>query len=278
MYTKQNILDDLERMGAPRDSVVLVHTSLRAVGEVEGRGEGFLDALVEYFTADGGLLIIPTHTWNNLSDLSKPTLDMGSSETCIGTLPSIAALHPMAHRSLHPTHSVAVFDGQTKSGEPGAAEDYIAGEVMVDTSTSPAGCYGRIYDMGGKILLIGVEHNRDTYLHSVEERIGVLNRLSEEPVATTIRLKSGDVINRPIRRHSAKGIVDVSAQYIKYEPAFRRHGAIVDGTIGNAAVQLCDARIMADVMRLIFDRSGGIELLADDTPLDPALYDVHVTM
>ncbi len=272
MHTKASILNDLARMNAPRDKVVLVHTSLRAVGEVEGRGEGFLEALIEYFTADGGLLMIPTHTWASLGGESDITLDMSSEKTCIGTLPNIAAVHPMAHRSLHPTHSMSVFDGKTKVGEPGAAEDFIAGEVMVDTSTSPKGCYGRIYDMGGKILLVGVVHNRDTYLHSVEERMDVPNRLSVNYVPTKIRLKSGDVIERPIRHHHAEGIKDVSARYPKYEPAFRHYGAIVDGTVGNAAVQLCDARGMADVMKIVRERSGGIELMADEEPLDTAYY------
>ena len=274
MHTKASVLNDLTRMNAPRDKVVLVHTSLRAVGEVEGRGEGFLDALIEYFTADGGLLLIPTHTWANLGrGCDQPTLDMSSPETCIGTLPSIAAVHPMAHRSLHPTHSMSVFDGKTGSGEPGPAEDYIAGEVMVDTSTSPKGCYGRIYDVGGKILLVGVGHNRDTYLHSVEERMDVPNRLSMNTVPTKIRLKSGDVIERPIHHHHAEGIKDVSARYPKYEPAFRLHGAITDGTVGNAAVQLCDARKMAEVMALVRERSGGIELMANEDPLDPKFYE-----
>jgi len=64
----------------------------------------------------------------------------------------------------------------------------------------------------------------------------------------------------------------VSARYPKYEPAFRHHGAIIDGTVGSAAVQLCDARGMADVMKLVRERSGGIELMADEEPLNPAYY------
>ncbi len=273
MHTKSSLLADLARLNAPQNVPVLVHTSLRAVGEIEGRAEALLDALIEYFTADGGLLMIPTHTWSKLDgDLSEPTLDINSPETCIGTLPSIAAVHPMAHRSLHPTHSMSVFDGRCKADEYGPAEAYINGEVMVDTSTHPNGCYGRILDEGGKILLIGVGHNRDTYLHSVEERLGVPNRLSVGMAATKIRLRAGDVIERPIHHHHAEGIKDVSARYPKYEPAFRHYGAIVDGKIGNADVQLCDARKMAEVMALVRERSGGMELMADFEPLDTKYY------
>lgn len=278
MHTQAEIRADLERLGVRRDSIVLVHTSLKAVGETEGRGEGFLDALIEYFSG-GGLLLIPTHTWKNMSDRSKPTLDMtpvGAADVkaCIGTLPSLAAIHPIAHRSPHPTHSMAAFDG-TPSGTPGRAEDYISCETNRKTpltSTSPDGCYGRLYDLGGKVLLIGVGHNRDTYLHSVEERLDVPNRLSEKPVPATVKLASGLIIDRPLRCHCAKGIPDVSANYPKYEPAFRHYGAIADGKIGDAPSQLCDARIMSDVVKLVRERSGGIELLSDSSPLDEALY------
>lgn len=276
MHTKSSLHADLARMGAPRNSTVLVHTSLKAVGEVEGRGEGFLDALIEYFTADGGLLLIPTHTWRNLSDKSKPTLDMTSAETCIGTLPSLAALHPFAHRSFHPTHSMSAFDGRTRSGEPGRAEDYIACERLRNpstlTSTNADGCYGRLYELGGKVLLVGVGHNRNTYLHSVEERLGVPNRLTETQKPATIKLVSGEIVDRPLRSHSAAGIKDVSANYPKYEPAFLKHGAVSYGKLGEASAQLCDARGMAEVVRLVRERSGGIELMADDLPLDERFY------
>lgn len=272
MHTKASIISDLTRMNAPRDKAVLVHTSLRAVGEIDGRGEAFLEALIEYFTAEGGLLLIPTHTWDKLINKCDITLDMSSSETCVGTLPGIAAAHPMAHRSLHPTHSMAVFDGKTRSGESGPAEDYIASEVFADTPAPPNGCYGKICSMGGKILLIGVSHNRNTFLHAVEEDMDIANRLHAVPSITKIRMPSGEVIERLMRGHHAAGIGDVSLRYPKYEPAFRYYGAIEDGMIGNASVQLCDAQKMAYVLKLTYKRSGGIDLMADEEPIDEKYY------
>ena len=38
MYTKQDIFEQLRAMGAPQDRVVLMHSSLRAIGTVEGFG------------------------------------------------------------------------------------------------------------------------------------------------------------------------------------------------------------------------------------------------
>lgn len=271
MYTKQDIHRQLQEMGVPRDSIILMHTSLRAVGEVEGRGCGLLDIMIEYVTAEGGLLCIPTHTWKNLEDLGKPTLDRNSDYTCIGTLPTLAVRHTAyingkeykPHRSQHPTHSMVVY------GEEEKAKEYIASEELSESSTAPGGCYGKLPAMGGFILLVGVDNGSNTYLHSAEEILGIPDRLTDHLRPTTILNEDGTLVSRPI--HSHKGAV--SRWYPKYEPAFRHHGCILDGYVGSAKTQLCSAAGMLEVMRLIRDRSKGAELLGHDDPIDPAFYE-----
>lgn len=270
MITREGLYRQFEEMGLPRDVLVAVHASLRAVGEVEGRGEALLDALISWVTRDsspgGGLLCLPTHTWARLGGDDPVTLDMNSDYTCVGTLPTLALRRPDVVRSVHPTHSMAVF------GDPEKARAYTAAEVMTETSTSPTGCWGRLRTSGGFVLLVGVGHNRNTYLHSVEELLGVPNRLSKNFVRLGIRLKSGDVIERPIRCHHTEGIPEVSSKYPKYEPAFRAHGCIRDGFVGDAPAQLCDCKKMAEVMAIVREKSGGRELLADDAPLPREFY------
>jgi hypothetical protein len=75
-----------------------------------------------------------------------------------------------------------------------------------------------------------------------------------------------------LRGHHAEGIRDVSANYVNYEPAFRYHGCIVDGVIGNAPVQMCSARKMKEVVELCDKKRNGKEILFDRTPLDEKLY------
>ena len=265
MYTKEKIIEQLAQMGVPQDRPVLVHSSLRRVGKTENGADGLIDALREHICAQGGLLCIPTHTWANLGNNDVITLDMTRAETCIGTLPNIAAGRADACRSLHPTHSMAVF------GE--GAEDFILGEERASTPTPPDTCYGKIYDRDGYILLVGVGHNRNTYLHCVEEMLGVPNRLDREPRAVTVKHRSGEVEHRSSRGHRAEGIEDVSAQFPNYEPAFRYHGCITDGFVGDAPTQLCNARKMKQVMELIYCRSGGEELLAVLEPIPLKYYE-----
>ncbi len=266
MYSKEQISEQLRAMNAPRDSVVTVHSSLRAAGEIEGRGEGLLDALIEYFTAEGGLLVIPTHTWDNFCNSRPITLDMNDNHTCIGTLPDLAAARKDAHRSLHPTHSVTVF------GDSKKAEEYIREDRFAGTCTPPEGCYGKIYKNHGFVLLLGVGHEKNTYLHCVEEMLDVKNRNSDKFSPVVIKQKDGTFINREIRFMDAKGIGDVSAFFPKLEPAFRYYDCITDGFVGDARAMLCDAVGMKKVMELIYGRSGKRELLSDSTPLDPSLY------
>ena len=266
MLTRKDILKQLFELGAPRDNVVLVHTSLKKIGEVEGGAETVLDALIEYFTAEGGLLCIPTHTWGFQNDTTRPTLDYTAPDTCIGVLPTVAARDKRAYRSDHPTHSMAVFGAENKVLE------FISGEKNVTTTTSPDGCYGKLWQRGGKILLVGVGQDKNTFLHSVEEMLGVQNRISDASITLTVKYPDGHIEPRILYPLEAKGIADVSEQFPNYEPAFRKHGCIKDGMIGNAKVQLCDTVKMKDVMALIYEKSGGAELLFDSTPINPEWY------
>ena len=266
MFTLEEINKQLKEIDAPTNSIVLIHSSLRTIGEVEGRAEALLVTFIEYFTSDGGLLCIPTHTWDRIGDSSKITLDYLNPQTCIGTLPNIAAKHPNALRSCHPTHSMAVFGDKSK------AIEFVKGEDTFITPANPLGCYGKIYDNDGYIMLIGVSHNRNTYLHCVEEMLDVPNRIAKEPKTASIRLLDGKIITRSMHPHESVNIGDVSLKYPKYEPAFRYHNCIIDGKIGNADVQLCNARKMKYVMEMIFLRSGKKDLLTDDAPIPAELY------
>ena len=265
MYTKNDVIDGLRALGAPRDSVVIMHSSMKAVGEVEGGASALLDTLIEYFTAEGGLFVVPTHTWANLG-CDKPTLDMNIPESNLGLLPRLAAADGRGVRSKNPSHSVVVFGDRVR------AEELIRGDETAETPTSPETVYAKIYHEGGYVLLLGVAQNRNTYLHAVDEMLGVPNRMTDEKTKTTIKLDTGAIIERDMCFFDDAYHTDISLRFPKYETAFRYHRAIRDGFIGNAPTQLCDAVIMKDVVELIHSRSGGIDPLGNEKPIPPAWY------
>ena len=264
MYTKKDIIDQLEKMNAPRDGVVLMHISLRSVGEVEGGGEGLLDVLVEYFTSEGGLFCVPTHTWSNLGK-DKVTLDMTLSESNLGAFAVIAAKDKRGVRSENPTHSMVVF------GDRARAEEFVRDDVSVITPTAPESCYGKLFAMGGKVLLVGVSQSKNTYLHCVAEMLNIPNRMSDKPERVTVRRQSGEVVERELYLYDEDYAGDISWRFPKYDTAFRYHKCITDGFIGDAPAQLCDAVKMKETVELIF-KTGDTDPLADERPIAPKRY------
>ena len=265
-YTKQDVICQLEKMGAPRDRIVIAHSSLRSVGDVEGGAQGLLDALVEHFTADGGLLCIPAHTWDNLGKPEKYTLDMTTSENCLGAFSTIAADDGRGTRSENPTHSLIVF------GERERVREFIKDEAFVKTPTAPESCYGKICQTGGYVLLIGVSQARNTYLHSVAEMLDLPNRMETSPRNVTVRRADGEVISRTLTLYDCDFTNDISQRFPKYETAFRYHRCISDGFIGDAPTQLCDAAKMKDTVALIWERMDGEDPLASEYPIQPKWY------
>lgn len=259
LITKSKIMEQLEEFRHIKGKIVIVHTSLRAVGEIEGGGETLLDALIEFFARDGGLLCVPTHTWN--SDV----YDRREAQSCIGVLPRLAAAHPDSVRTLHPTHSMAVF------GDRQLAERFVENEAFADTPANPKGCFGKIFSQDGYVLLIGVGQEKNTYIHFVEELLDVPDRLTDYKVEKTIIHKDGQKEKRQLYWFDDK-IPDVSVYFPKFEAPFRFHRCIKDGYIGNAKVQLCNARKMKEVIELIYKNNHFGELLDSDLPIDEKLY------
>lgn len=264
IYTKADLLSQLAELNIPRDRVVLVHTSLRLIGNIEGGNQTLLDALIEYFTQEGGLLCIPTHTWMNLG--KKITLDVEDPTTCLGAFPTFAAADPRGIRSENPTHSMVVFGNRER------ALNFVANELKIASVTAPDSCYGKLYDEAGFVLLIGVSHNMNTYLHAVGEMVGMPNRLSKKSLDLAVKRENGEVVACKMKLMDTDYTPDISWRYHQYETAFRYHGAITDGFLGNAPVQACDAVIMKNTVALILKNNQGKDPLTDEEPIPPKLY------
>lgn len=261
MISRTQILKVLEPFrAAASGKPVIVHTSLKAIGEIEGGGEALLDCLIEVFAKNGGILCIPTHTWD------KEMLDLREKHTCLGVLPSLALGRADSIRTMHPTHSMAVF------GDKERVSAFVEGEELIDTPASPNGCYGKIYDEGGFVLLIGVGQEKNTFLHCVEEMLCVPKRLTKEKLEFPIIYENGECKTKKLYWFYTDEIEDVSENFGKFEAAFDFHNAITYGKLGNAKVQFCSTRKMKETVELIYNRNDFKELLADKLPLNEALY------
>ena len=245
MLTKREIEAFLEENGVKRDDKITVHAALRSVGPIEDGADGLIDAMRDYLKE--GILLIPTHTWDEVSK-KHPYYDVQSSVPCIGTLAKVAAFRPGGVRSLHPTHSVAAFGKD--------AADYVRGEEKSGSPAPVGSCLSRLYEENGKVLLIGVGHNRNTYLHSVDERLNLPDRLNPEGYVITIKDYDGNEIQTPpFHGHYCSATSDVSQFYPNYKEALEYTGAVSYAQLGNALVYVCDVRKMTDTVMMLWEKT-----------------------
>lgn len=259
MVTKQQLIKQIEALGIRPDDTLMIHSSMKAIGEVDGGADTVLDAFSEYLQA--GLLILPTHTWAQMSD-RHPVFDPQTEPSCVGILTNLFFRRPGVVRSLHPTHSVAALGKD--------APDYVRGEEKAQTPCPWEGCWGRLYSRKAKILFLGCSLKRNTFLHSVEERNHIPQRLTPYVLRTLVKTPQGKLLHCLVRRHYHPTCPDISANYDKMEPVFFKRGISVEGRIGNARSVLCNAVGMADLVSEFLGRNP--DLFVDDQPIPKEWY------
>ena len=241
MFTKEQLKHQILQMGIKPDDTVLIHTSMRAIGDVEGGADTVIDAFGEVLK--DGLLLVPTHTWAVVSP-KNPVYDVRTTVPNIGALPRVAAFRRDGVRSLHPTHSMWA--------KGVGAADYVAGEELAPSPGAPGFAWARLADVGAKILLIGVLNNRNTFIHAVDEIYGLPDRLAPELYTVTIRDENGQEYSHPYHTHHCSRTNDVSQYYVNFEPAFLACGVQTFGRLGGAEVRIIDAKRCCDTVMKIF--------------------------
>ncbi|MBE6883062.1 MAG: AAC(3) family N-acetyltransferase [Ruminococcaceae bacterium] len=246
MFTKEHLKKQIQALGITPTDNVLIHSSMKAIGETENGADGLIDAFCEYLT--DGLFIVPTHTWNNVTR-TQPIFDVNKTVPCIGIIPTVAAFRKDGIRSLHPTHSIWVHGKN--------AADFIRGEEKQTTPASPTSCWARLVDIKTKILLIGVGNDKNTFIHSVDELIDLPDRLAEIPFDTTIIDYDGNTIHGSMVNHACSHCETVSAYYTNFDKAFNEMGVQHFGMIGNAETRVVDAALCREIVYRIYSRIGG---------------------
>ena len=92
--SKDAIVRDLQDLGVLPGSLILVHSSLRSLGWVEGGAETVIDALLEA-VAPKGTVLVPTLTGSaQLSPENPPVFDPTTSSCWTGVIPEAFRQRP----------------------------------------------------------------------------------------------------------------------------------------------------------------------------------------
>lgn len=157
-----------------RDAPVIVHSSMKSFGPVEGGPDTVVDALGKAFTT----VLVPTFTYKTmvipLIGPGENAMEYGSGEDknkmaeffsprmpadpLMGVIPETLRKYPRARRSTHPIQSFAGFN----------ADPYLARQTMDD----PLGPLAALEEREGWTLLVGVNHTTNTSIHYAEKLAG----------------------------------------------------------------------------------------------------------
>jgi aminoglycoside 3-N-acetyltransferase len=164
-FTEADFCEKLRGLGVGRGDVVCVQSSFDQFLGFQGNVGEAIKCLKDAVGPEGGLFM-PTQPFGGRAIdwvREHPVTDLARHASVMGMMTEILRRTPGAVRSIHPTHSVAVW------GEKGlrlARNDWEA--------RTPCGretAYYRLLESDGKILMLGTGVQPMVFYHTVEELI-----------------------------------------------------------------------------------------------------------
>lgn len=162
MHTTQQLRADLIALGVRPGDAILMHSSYKALGGLEGGAGAFFETFLDLLGSEG-TLVLPALSFDTVSK-DQPVFSANDTPSCpgIGYLTEYFRTKiPGVIRSLHPTHSCSM------AGKYAAflAENHHLDETPVGKN-SP---FAKLPLIGGWILMLGCSPDRNTSFHGVEE-------------------------------------------------------------------------------------------------------------
>ena len=175
MITRQQISGDLEQLGLDKGDTVMMHSSLSALGPVDGGPDTVVDALLDV-VGTAGTLLVPAFrdsVWGDPADFANTDCDCSSSSGFCpsqqpgfqGVIAETVRKRSGSLRSCHPTHSWAALGP--------AAEGLLSGHRDSPTPCGAGNPFEELVARDGCLLILGVRVDTITLWHYYEEILQV---------------------------------------------------------------------------------------------------------
>lgn len=176
--TKDDISAALKDVGVLAGQTLMVHTSLSKIGYICGGAQTVIQALTEA-VGERGTIMMPTQSWKNLDPEDGvhdevavedwqiirdnwPAYDKLLTPTnTMGAVAEMFRSWPGTIRSDHPARSVSAW---------GRHAAYLTEKHDLSNIFGDGSPIGKLYELDGWVLLIGVGYNKNTSLHLADAR------------------------------------------------------------------------------------------------------------
>lgn len=178
VITKETIVNELKRIGLLKNDIVMVHTSLKSMGYVCGGAQTIIEALIDVVGPEGTIMM-PTQSWKNLDPEDGVHWDADESDwqlirdnwpaydkniTPTNTMGAVAKMFRTwtgSIRSDHPARSVCAWGKHAVY----LTQNHDLSDIFGETSP-----LAKLYELNGKVLLLGVGYDKNTSLHLADVR------------------------------------------------------------------------------------------------------------
>lgn len=160
MLTFEKLVEGFGELGVAEGDTLLVHSSYKSFGEVDGGPQTVLRAL-EAALGSEGTLVMPTFNF----DFNKGApWDVRSTPSKMGILTELVRTDPRAKRVFHPFYSFAILGKHAE----------MLGGLRYKSAYERDSVFGKLRDLDGKIMVIGLSYNDSmTFFHHTEQMEGV---------------------------------------------------------------------------------------------------------
>ncbi len=234
----------LKHLGVKRGDRLLVHSSLKLLGWVDGGADAVIDAL-EATVGPSGTVMMPAFTFP-----PAEIFDPVRTPTTMGAISEAFRKRPDVIRSIHPTHSVAVW---------GADARRFASAHETATALGVGSPVHRILSEGGDIILLGVGHWANSAVHVAEAiaKVPYLDIPYSEEYAQTLhaRLPDGSLRDFPPRENPGCSINFTAVEQPLKEKGligyYREGDALVQRVSGNGLIETVTGLLSRDPLFLL---------------------------
>jgi aminoglycoside 3-N-acetyltransferase len=230
MMTRKRIASGFRALGLPEGVPVLVHSSLRSFGRVDGGAETVIDGLLDAVGPRGTVMAATLTGHRGLSPANPPVTDMRTAPAWNGRIPETLRQRSDAVRSIHPTHSCAAVGAQ--------AEALTHGHENTATPCGVPSPYWRNAAAGGYIAMAGCILTTCTTMHTIEELANVPYHLQPKPTRGVCIDARGRRVQVPVRLHDYGG---PERDFPVMEPILLKRGLMRIGKVGKSTVRLIQA-------------------------------------
>lgn len=175
-----SLTEQMRACGVAPGQTIMAHVAMSKLGWVIGGAEAVILALIEAAGDDGTIVMVtnssnntdpaewrhppvPEQWWQTIRDHTPAYDPMTTQTRGVGAVAELFRTWPGAMRSPHPAFSLAAL---------GPHADHITAEHLPGDEMGDQSPVGKVYDLDGHVLLLGVDHSSNTSLHLAEARAG----------------------------------------------------------------------------------------------------------